>query len=205
MEIRRIGIDFDNTIVRYDHVFLNAARQLELVPTDFTGNKQTLRDAIRLRPDGEIEWQKLQGHVYGVGIEHALLFDGVDLFLKRCRETNSEVFIVSHKTEFGHFDPSRVNLRHSALDWMAASGFFCAQGFGIPVENVFFESTREEKLARISSLKCSHFIDDLEEVLSHPDFPEGVDRILFAKRSNPLMPEIECRETWHEIGKAVFE
>jgi hypothetical protein len=205
MGIRRIGIDFDNTIVRYDHVFLNTARQQELVPADFEGNKQTIRDAIRRRPDGETEWQKLQGHVYGVGIKHALLFDGVDLFLKRCRKTNSKIFIVSHKTEFGHFDPDRVNLRQSALDWMTASGFFCAKGFGIPVENVFFASTREEKLARIGSLKCSHFIDDLEEVLSHPDFPDGVARILFAQRGNPVMPEIECHKTWQAISEVVFK
>ena len=28
-------------------------------------------------------------------------------------------------------------------------------------------------------LGCTHFIDDLEEVLAHPDFPVAVERLLF--------------------------
>ena len=61
--------------------------------------------------------------------------------------------------------PSRVNLRQAALGWMTAQGFFGTSGFAVPAENVFFESTRAEKLARIAALGCTHFIDDLEEVL----------------------------------------
>ena len=47
-------------------------------------------------------WQQLQGYVYGAGIDGAVLFDGVDAFLRRCRGDRTRGFIVSHKTEFGH-------------------------------------------------------------------------------------------------------
>ena len=122
----RIGIDFDNTIITYDDVFLATARAWGLLRADFTGSKQAIRDAIRLLPDGELSWQKLQGHVYGKGLDQAAMFEGVDAFLRRCRLSNAQVVIVSHKTEFGHHDPERVNLRDAARDWMTKHGFFRA-------------------------------------------------------------------------------
>ena len=64
----RIGIDFDNTIITYDEVFRAAARAQGLIEPGFDGSKQAVRDAIRLLPDGELTWQKLQGQVYGKGI-----------------------------------------------------------------------------------------------------------------------------------------
>ena len=99
----RIGIDFDNTIITYDEVFRAAARGQGLIEPGFDGSKQAVRDAIRLLQDGELTWQKLQGQVYGKGIVDAGLCDGVDSFLQRCRAEGAVVFIVSHKTEFGHY------------------------------------------------------------------------------------------------------
>ena len=54
----RIGLDFDNTLIRYDDVFATAARDRGLVNANFSGNKQEVRDAIRLLPDGEFAWQR---------------------------------------------------------------------------------------------------------------------------------------------------
>ena len=64
----RIGIDFDNTIIAYDEVFCAAAKRRGLIAAEFIGGKQAVRDAIRLLPDGELAWQRLQGQVYGKGI-----------------------------------------------------------------------------------------------------------------------------------------
>ena len=50
----RIGVDFDNTIITYDDVFLSTARERGLVGADFAGRKQAIRDTIRLLPDGEL-------------------------------------------------------------------------------------------------------------------------------------------------------
>jgi len=110
----RIGLDFDNTIITYDAVFLAAARMWGLVGAAFTGGKQAIRDTIRLLPDGELSWQKLQGHVYGKGLAQAEMIAGVDAFLRRCRENKVPIAIVSHKTEFGHHEPDRINLRAAA-------------------------------------------------------------------------------------------
>jgi hypothetical protein len=200
----RIGIDFDNTVIAYDQVFSAAAKRAGLIGADFVGGKQAVRDSIRLLPDGELTWQRLQGQVYGKGISGAALIPGVDVFLRRCRAEGCSVSIVSHKTEYGHYDSERVNLRDVARGWIAANGLMEGE-FGIPSSNVFFEGTRSEKLARIAALSCTHFIDDLEEVLLDPAFPTGVERILFAEHDAPksAAPYAVCA-SWREIEDRVF-
>jgi hypothetical protein len=199
----RIGIDFDNTLIGYDDVFLAAARERNLVSCEFVGNKQAVRDAIRLLPDGELAWQQLQGHVYGKGIGKAVMLEGADAFLRRCRAAGHGVFVVSHKTEYGHYDPDRVNLRAAAADWMEARGFFAPDKYAIPRRNVFFENSRAEKLRRIAALECAYFIDDLEEVLNDPDFPSGVKRVLFAGAGSS--PSFAICPSWQRIAEVVLD
>lgn len=200
-----IGIDFDNTIVGYDNVFLEVAKRLHLVEAAFHGRKQAVRGAIRLLPNGERRWQELQGYVYGAGIRAATLFAGVEPFLRRCKAQSHTVFIISHKTEYGHFDPRGVNLRKAALDWMESKQFFDTDGLGLVRENVFFETSREGKLERIAALGCTHFIDDLEEVLAHPDFPPRVKRFLFSDvAAKATIEDCVLCPTWEHVEKAVF-
>jgi hypothetical protein len=200
----RIGIDFDNTIIAYDQVFCAAAKLGGLIDADFVGDKQAVRDLIRSLPDGELTWQRLQGQVYGKGISGATLIPGVEAFLRRCRAEGCAVSIVSHKTEYGHYDPERINLRAAARGWMAANGLLGGE-FGIPSSNVFFEDSRAEKLARIAALSCTHFIDDLEEVLLDPAFPPKVERILLSghRGLNSRASYIIC-PTWRHIEDRIF-
>jgi hypothetical protein len=197
----RIGIDFDNTLIDYDRVFLAAARDRELVPPDFSGSKRAVRDAIRLLPDGELTWQRLQGYVYGAGISGAVRFAGAKEFLERCANAGIETFIVSHKTQYGHYDPARVDLREAARGWMTAQGFFCAAQ-GLSADRVYFEEDRAHKLARIAALGCTHFIDDLQEIFTDPQFPIGVRRILLAETASPCC-DAHCTD-WREVTAAVF-
>jgi hypothetical protein len=200
----RLGIDFDNTLVTYDRVFLARARGSGLLPAGFRGNKQAVRDAIRRLPDGELSWQRLQGYVYGQGIGGAAMFAGVDRFLRRCRRDGHAVFIVSHKTEYANHDPARINLRAAALDWMETRGFFDPRKYAIPRANVFFEDTRAGKLARIASLQCTHFIDDLIEVLADPGFPPGVGRVMFGMLAAGESRDMTVCATWPEIAGALL-
>lgn len=200
----RIGLDFDNTIIRYDAVFRSAAVERGLVPPEFCGTKQAVREAIRSLPDGELSWQALQGHVYGKGIGGAEAFPGLAPFLDRAKARGATVLIVSHKTEFGHFDPSGTSLRNAARGWMTAQGFFAPDRHAILPENVYFEATRAEKLERIAAARCDVFVDDLEEVLDDPDFPAGVERILFsAAAASGVRPYRVCAD-WRAVGEAVL-
>src|ERR1041385_154331 len=150
----RSGIDFDNTLIDYDHVFVAAARKQGLVAADFIGSKRALRDAIRLMPEGEVTWQRLQGHVYGAGIGGAVPFAGAREFLQRCAREAVATFIVSHKTRFGHYAPARVDLREAAREWMTVQGLFRNDSGALPADHVYFEDDRAHKLARIAALGC---------------------------------------------------
>jgi hypothetical protein len=198
---KRIGIDFDNTLIDYDQVFRTVARECRLIGPGLVGGKEAVRDAVRQLPDGETEWQRLQGAVYGRGVAAAVMFEGAEAFLRRARAEGHEVLIVSHKTEYANYDPARVNLRAAALDWMEARGFFDPQKHAIPRANVFFEDTRAGKLARIGSLQCTHFIDDLIEVLSDSGFPPTVARVKFGRTTAGDAPRgMTVCPSWREIA-----
>jgi hypothetical protein len=200
---RRIGVDFDNNIVDYDHVLAMAAKREGLLPPGFSGGKPDVRSALRAMADGEQKWMRLQGKVYGALMSEARLIEGFDEFLGCCRAAPATVYIVSHKTEYGHFDEARVNLRNAARRWMTEQGFF--DRLGLAPAHVFFEATRADKIARIKSLECSHFVDDLEEVFLEPEFPRGIERYLLSRgaRELPHGPFL-ARRSWSEIRNAIF-
>jgi hypothetical protein len=199
-----IGLDFDNTIIAYDRVFCRAASARDLIPEGFAGTKREVRERVWQRSDGELAWQRLQGQVYGSLIAEATLFDGVDHFLHRCRREGIGLRIVSHKTEYSRCDPLHANLRSAALGWMERHRFFAADGFALARENVHFEATRAEKLARIAASGCRLFIDDLEEVLNDPGFPPDVGRVLFADPPPGSALGYKALASWRQIEREVF-
>ena len=174
-----VGIDFDNTLVAYDALIHQVAVERGLIEPGTDAAKRTVRDRIRLMPEGEIEWQKVQGLVYGPRMAQAQLMPGAADFIRQCRARGWPTYVVSHKTEFAGYDETRTNLRDAALAWMTSQRFFEPDGLGFSRDQVFFETTRGEKIARIASLGCTHFIDDLEEVFLEPSVPSGVRTFLF--------------------------
>lgn len=200
---KRIGIDFDNTLIDYDEVFRFLACGRGLVGQPFSGSKEAVRAAVRGLPDGEAQWQRLQGAVYGRGIAQAVLFEGAAAFLRGARAAGHEILVVSHKTEYGHHDPERINLREAALAWMKQQGFFDDARLGVRIENVRFAPTRAEKIEEIGRLDVTHFIDDLPEVLDDPEFPPGVVKILFTNGA-PHDARLGAFAHWRDIADAVL-
>ena len=150
----RIGIDFDNTIASYDTLFHEVALRENFISRRWSGcGKTELRNYLRTQPDGEKTWMKLQGLVYGKYIHGAELLSGFANFILSCKARNYKVFIVSHKTEYGHYDAEKISLRKEALKWMNSNRFFDPEYFGIDEKNVFFADTREEKVEKIAHLK----------------------------------------------------
>ena len=200
-----IGLDFDNTIAGYDHVFPAVAERQGMIAKGHAKTKIEVRDLLRRQPDGETTWMALQGRVYGAHMNEAQLVDGVAKFLERCRDRRITVCIVSHKTKTGHFDPDNIDLREAARAWMDSLAFFDADGFGLDPNTVYFETTRAEKVARIAALKCTHFIDDLEEVFLEPKFPDTVDRYLLAINRTPLPTgPFKAMPDWKSIAHSIF-
>ncbi len=191
-----IGLDFDNTIVCYDRLFHRLATERGLVPDSLPATKQAVRDSLRATGREE-EWTELQGIAYGPRIADAEPFPGVKEFIRRCRAAGVQVAVVSHKTRRPYRgDPHDLHV--AALGFLNAHGFF-ESDTGLSRDQVFLELTLAEKLARIGSLGCAAFVDDLPEVLAEPAFPASVRKILFdPARAHGDPPGVTRVATWTE-------
>lgn len=171
--------------------------------------KSALRDNLRSEVDGEQLWQRIQGLVYGRYINYARVHPGVHEFIRRARVAGHEVFIVSHKTQFGHQDEKRTPLRDAALSWLTERGIVGGGPQQIPQSRVLFADSRDAKVDIIDELSLDVFVDDLPEVLFHPHFPSRTRRLLFTT-PNPTSTvsngdsmqtvDITALSSWGEIG-----
>jgi len=202
----KIGLDFDNTIARYETLFRQVAQAEGLISGNWKGGRKTkLRNHLCRQADGERTWMKLQGLVYGKYMHGAEMMPGIANFLLSCKVRNHRVFIVSHKTEYGHFDPEKISLRQEALQWMEAKHFFDQDYFAINRGNVFFADTQEEKVAIIAQLKCNWFIDDLPEVFEQANFPLDTRKILFGGFSGEkLAHDSAVLDSWRKISDKIL-
>ncbi len=198
-----IGIDLDNTIIDYRDVFLPAAHAIGLLPASSGPKSKQAVKANLLEQGGEEAWMRLQGQVYGRFIESARPYPGCEAFVRAVQARGARVAIVSHKTRHGHFDPARIDLWQAARDWLERRDFFAAPeqgGLGIDPDDVHFELDRQAKVARIATVGCRIFIDDLPEVLNHPDFPTDVTRLWFAHdHSSDEGHGLHAFYSWQEV------
>jgi hypothetical protein len=198
----RIGIDFDNTIACYDGVFHKAALEKGLIPADLGSSKNAVRD--HLNGSGrKDDFTALQGYVYGARMDLVSPYPGIDTFVDAARAAGHDLFIVSHKTKTPILGP--------AYDMHeAARGFLAAQALSgparVPHENIFFELTKEEKVARAGALGCDVFIDDLPEILAMSGFAPGARLVLFDPESNPKFASLphERHGDWSAIRRALL-
>lgn len=193
-----IGIDFDNTIICYDRVFHKLALESGLIPHDLPAGKNFIRDHLR-RAGKEELWTEMQGLVYGDKIVEAESYPGIDNFLGYCKLKNISACIVSHKTRHPYRGP-KYDLHDAGYKWLQLKGFLDEEKFGISSQQVYFELTMEEKIQRIVSLKCTHFIDDLPEILLSDGIPGNVKKILFDPSGDfQYIDTVERKRSWIEI------
>ena len=201
-----LGFDFDNTLVSYDALMFTRARQLGWVDERVAANKREIRDAIRTLPDGENKWQLLQAYAYGPGMPGARLIEGVKTFLTACRQAGWDMAVVSHKSQFASMDTEQTHdLQKTARAWMEANRFFAADGLGLKHGQIYFEPTRAAKVARIRTLNCTHFVDDLQETFAEPDFPATTQKLLYVPLIKGNLPDDVRRfAAWEEIHEHFF-
>ena len=166
-----IGLDLDNTVVDYTPAYRATAARMGL-PPEFT-DRESIRPLLRRSEDDDLEWQRFQALLYTDGLAYAKPAAGLREFLNLCTKLHVRVFIVSHKTattpaQFGGHD-----LRGPAKAWLVDQGIAPDH---INLNDIYFCSTRVEKVQKIASLGCQAFVDDLLEVLEHPNLPMDVRR-----------------------------
>lgn len=196
IKMKKIGIDFDNTIVNYDEAFYLAAFEKDLIPKNIDKNKKSIRDYLR-SIDKEDDWTQLQGYIYGKRMDLAKPFEGINTFFSHQKE--NKIYIISHKTVFPYQGP-KYNLHQEAKNWLLKQSFYKND-----IE-VFFELTLKNKLKKIGELFCDYFIDDLPEVLSEKEFPENVKKILFDPNNQyEKNSQYLKAESWQEILDIINE
>jgi len=208
----RIGLDLDNTIANYDNAFLVVANSLG--HRTVASTKRTLKEELAHLPDGESLWQRIQGLVYGRFISEAKPHAGALEFVRRALVLGHDLYIVSHKTQFGHFDDTKTPLREAASRWLTDMNVVGDNKLRIAPSRVIYTDTREQKIASLNHLKLDVFIDDLLEVLLEPSFPSATRRIWVAdaatatgrslSNASRIGPSIEHFASWHEIGSVLF-
>ena len=155
-----IGIDLDNTIIDYRLAFWKTALATGiLIATDKNSfnnkegpapSKNEIKSRLFCSESGKYQWESLQGQVYGRYIHNATIYSGVANFLLHCKRRRVKVYIISHKTEFGHHDKSKTPLRRAALNFLKQNSFL-SKDFGIENKDIFFFGTRQEKVIKAVS------------------------------------------------------
>lgn len=193
----RIGIDFDNTIANYDGVFHAAALERGLIPENLGTDKNAVRDYLNGsgRKDAFTE---LQGYVYGQRMDLASVYAGFESFIANALVAGHDLFIVSHKTRHPLMGPA-YDLHEAARGFLSARQLTGDKA--IQPQNVFFETTKQDKVARAHTLGVDVFVDDLPEILAMEGFPDQTHKILFdPSGTHEPAGGVESVANWGEIS-----
>ena len=197
----RIGLDFDNTIVCYEKAITLLASELFELPQDMPRTKLGLRKFLRAT-NREHEWTEFQGQLYGPGMSYAEPFDSAIETMQALVMNGHDLLIISHRSR-APYAGTPFDLHAAANAWITLH----LQSAGLFISNnsaVSFLETREEKVARISELRCKAFLDDLPEVLLTKGFPEEVLGVLFDPSGTQETPP-RCRRitAWNDLSQLV--
>ena len=194
----RVGIDIDNTIICYDGVFANVARMLGH-DIDAGSSKAETKDWFHSREMYD-EFTELQGLIYGTYLGHASLYDGFKTFLNQANRIGCTVFIVSHKTQYPLIG-SKVDLHEAASMFLSEQGIIKSGSSGfVPSDQLFYETSLDDKIEKISDLQLDYFIDDLSDVIDHDNFPESTHAIQFVPGTSSEFTRASTRlNSWQDI------
>lgn len=195
-----LGIDFDNTLACYNGLFYTEALKRKLISPKIGKDKKSVRDAL-LEKDLEDDFTILQGYVYGPGIVNARVYEGAIKCLQSLKKQGIKLVIISHKTPYPYLG-ERYDLHTFARNWLEENKFHVDNL--IESKNVFFESSKESKLNRITEQKCTHFIDDLPEILNHALFPSQTKAIFFNPQ-NDIKTELSSFRAWKDIENSLLQ
>ena len=195
--MKKIGIDFDNTIVFYDNLFHKIALEKKLISVDFPKSKILIRNFLRKNNKDEL-FTMIQAEVYGKRILEASPAPNVNLVIKELINLGWNVFIISHKSLYPYKGP-KYDLHKSAMLWLDKNKFFEDDNVGISRDKVYFNVTKEEKINKIDTLGCDYFIDDLPEILSLIN--KNTIKILYNPENNYKYDEYIILNKWKNLIK----
>jgi hypothetical protein len=193
-----IGLDLDNTIISYDELFVKLLMEMGWGNFPEATTKSQVKRVLLTLPEGQLKWEQLQALAYGPRLKEACFFEGFQDFIRETHARKIGLCVVSHKSKFAAQDLNQQwNLHHSALFFLQTHKLL-GEGRALQISDVHFAETREDKIKKISQLKCDVFIDDLKEVLIDSAFPTLTQKIWFAQHQSAqdLLVCGNWREMW---------
>ncbi len=171
--MKSFGFDLDNTIIDYTQSAIQYAEHENIIKCNGLND---LRKQLRTTDPSGSNWQLAQSWIYTEGLKLANLRDGTVNFLKFLSENNFLIYVVSHKTSRTPEAHGSAPLRDSAYLWLKEGEVHRYLDLD---KNLFFESTRHEKVRKIAELNLDYFVDDLPEVFLEPEFPKMTRSFIF--------------------------
>ena len=197
------GIDFDNTIVKYDNVFYTVATEKGLISSNTAASKVAVRDELRASGQEEA-WIEMQGYVYGCRMELAEIYAGLPEFVRWANGAGHECFIISHKTQYPYRGP-KYDLHEAASEWINKY-LVDDNGPLFEFDHVSFHETKHDKIEQVAAKNCDIFFDDLPEIFEAANFPSKTRRILFDPDNHHSgNNEIERLANWKQIKALLGE
>ena len=202
-----LGLDFDNTLVRYDKLFHQLALEKGLIEESLPASKIAIRDHLRSQGLDE-QFTLLQGEVYGLRILEAKPAEGMLQALSELHQRDIPMVLVSHKTRTPYKGPA-YDLQGAAIQWLEKYGFFDHARLAWSKKQVYFEETKSAKLRRIVNQRCTHYIDDLVEILRELPSNRSIKKILYSPNGNNKEPKntnkILIMNNWCSLSKVFSE
>lgn len=198
--MHNLGIDLDNTIINYSISIVDLAKIEYGIDLETNTNLKRNFKRLILKKFNENEWTRAQGLLYSKYISSAILYDDFLPNLEKLRTIFDNIYIVSHKTKFPYIG-NKIDIREKAMNWIMEN---IVSDTGVPLvkeNDVYFESTINEKIQRISEIECKIFIDDLPDILLK--LPNNLEGILFGTRTNNLN-HINF-DNWHDLVRYLVE
>lgn len=192
-----LGLDFDNTIVNYDKLFYSLAVSKGLIPSNIAAEKTAVREYLKNKGKEE-DFTIIQGEVYGSQILGAEPAERVLEILYRLSKQGISMALVSHKTRKPYKGPE-YDLHKAAWTWLEKHNFFNEKGTNWEKKQVYFEETKEAKIKRIKDLGCTHYIDDLPNILTM--IPKEIKKILYDPKNVHANEKFSKLERWQDLPR----
>jgi hypothetical protein len=180
----KIGIDLDNTIINYQNSFKKYLSQKKIYLDKIDKNK--IKSLLTKKK--KISWTEAQEEIYGNFITFAQPYRYFKEFEEFSIKNEIKLFIISHKTKYSQFS-KKYNLHSISNKWIKENIFKKKY-------KIIFLNSLSQKIKKIKEVKPKYFIDDLDEVLNHKDFPKKVNKIYFSKIKKQNLKKFE---NWRKI------
>ena len=107
----KIIIDIDNTLVDYRKSLFTFIKKSKVNLKGISPDYKMIELKNHIKNLGDYFWQTVQAYIYSDKSDDVTLYKNSSDFIKKAYQQNAEIFLVSHKTQFGLHKAKNINIR----------------------------------------------------------------------------------------------